>query len=95
MAELVCDFEQVRAAGKALTRASSDYKTAVQSFPTNIESDLATWTGSSKDSFMVSVESQANTSMEVCEQVRLVGEFITKAADSIENMEEELASQSI
>ena len=95
MAELVCDFEQVKIAGEALNRASYEYEAAIRNFPTNIESDLASWKGSSKDNFSAGVESQVNASMEVCEQVRSVGEFITNAANSIETMEEELASQSI
>lgn len=95
MAELVCDFEAVKAAGKNLIDASGDYDSAISTFDTTIESDLKGWQSSSKSVFESQKQGQVAASKAASAQTKAVGEYIKGCAEAIEELDNELASLGI
>ena len=95
MAKYVCDFAEVYSAGEKLCTAASDMKSAVGTYSSTIASDLSTWTGTAKTSFESTNKTQVESATKDCEYVNALGEFVKKASQSIQSLEEELAGLSI
>lgn len=95
MAKYVCDFEAVTSAGEKICQAASDIDSSVSNYSSNIESDLSGWSGTAKSSFQSSNTQLVSTANENAEYINSLGKFIKKASESIEQLEEELASLSI
>ena len=95
MAELICEFDTVKKAGEKLIEASGDYDKAINTFSTGIDSDLAGWSGNSKNVFNGQKEAQVVASQAASAQTKAVGEYIKGCAEAIESLDEELASLSI
>lgn len=95
MAKYVCDFAEVIAAGEKLCSAANDMKTAIQSYDTNVTSDLSAWSGKAKNNFTTQCTSQVELAVEKAEKMNEVGEFIKSSAKSIQDLETQLASLSI
>lgn len=92
MPKYVCDFETVKQIGSDLVKAADSINTSVTNYATNIEGNLSDWTSSAKNSF-VSVNSvQVATTTSNVEYTTKLGEFIQLAAESIEKVDEGLAS---
>ena len=95
MAKYVCDFDQVIAAGDKLCSTASEMTTAISNYSTKVTSDLSSWTGSAKASFTTQCEGQVQIATANAQKMNAVGEAIKKAAMSIQELETQLASQSI
>lgn len=95
MAKYVCDFEQVYSVGEKLCQTASDTLTAVQTYDSRIESDLSSWTGTAKDSFLTTNSEQIKTATDDVSYINDLGEFIKSASKSIQELEEELSSLTI
>ncbi len=95
MAKYVCDFAEVYSAGEKLCQAANDMNTAVGTYSSTIESDLSTWTGTAKSSFQTTNTQQVNTAKTDVAYINALGEFIKKASQSIQSLEEQLAGLSI
>lgn len=95
MAKYVCDFAQVIAAGEKLVSTATEMKTAVQNYDTKVTQDLASWNGNGKSSFSTQCTGQVQLATANAEQMEKVGEFIKSAAQSIQELESQLASLSI
>ena len=95
MAKYVCDTAQVISAGDKLCSTAQELKTAVSSYSSEMESDLSGWNGKAKSSFQSQCDSQVAATQTTCEQAEELGEFIKSAAQAIEDLESQLASQSI
>ena len=95
MAKYVCDFDQVIAAGDKLCSAASEMTTAVSNYATKVTSDLSSWTGSAKTTFTSQCEGQVQIATANAQKMNAVGESIKKAAMSIQELETQLATQSI
>ncbi len=93
MDEIVCDFEQVRAAGDALVKSAENYDSAISSFSTSIEGDLSEWKGATKTELKSQVDSQVQTSSQVAEQVRNLGNYIVECVNKIEETDKNIASE--
>ena len=95
MAKFVCDFDEVYSTGEKLCSIADEMSSSVDSYASNIESDLNSWDGSAKGSFQTSNESQVQVSKESAEKIKSVGEFVKEASKAIQDLEEELASVKI
>lgn len=95
MAKYVCDFGQVKSAGEKLCTASSDLQSAISNYSSRIESDLHSWDGTAKSNFSTTNKDQVQSAMRTAQQMEALGEFIKNAAQSIEDLDEELAGLSI
>ena len=95
MAKYVCDFDQVIAAGEKLCSTASEMTTAVSNYATQVTSDLSSWNGSAKSSFTTQCEGQVQIAQANAQKMNAVGESIKKAATSIQELETQLAAQSI
>lgn len=95
MAKYVCDFDQVISAADKLCSAASEMTTAVSNYATKVTSDLSSWTGSAKSSFTTQCEGQVQIATTNAQKMNAVGESIKKAAMSIQELETQLAAQSI
>ena len=95
MAKYVCDFAEVQAAGEKLCQTASDMTSAIDTYSSTIESDLSTWTGTAKSSFESTNTTQVTTAKADAQYINALGEFVKKASQSIQSLEEELASLSI
>lgn len=95
MAKFVCDFDQVIAAGDKLCSTASEMTTAVSNYATKVTSDLSSWSGSAKGSFTTQCEGQVQLATANAQKMNAVGESIKKAAMAIQDLETQLASQSI
>lgn len=95
MAKYVCDFGQVKSAGEKLCSAASDLQSSISNYGSRIESDLSSWNGSAKSSFSSTCAEQVESAMQTAQQMENLGEFIKNAAQSIQDLEEQLAGLSI
>lgn len=95
MAKYVCDFAQVTAAGDKLCQAATEVTTNINTYGSSIESDLSSWTGTAKSSFQSSNSQLISTATADAEYINALGEFIKGASQSIQDLEDQLASLSI
>ena len=95
MAKYVCDFDQVYALGEKVCETVSTLENSVNSYSSKITSDLSTWTGTAKDSFITTNNEQVSLAKNDLTYVKELGEFIKSASRSIQQLEEELAGLSI
>lgn len=95
MAKYVCDFAEVISAGEKLCSAANSLKTDVQNYDTSITSDLSAWSGEAKNSFISQCAGQVELAIEKTKKLQETGEFIKSSAESIQNLESQLASLNI
>ncbi|MBP5678857.1 MAG: hypothetical protein J6X28_03415 [Bacilli bacterium] len=95
MAKYVCDFEQVYSIGEKVVETATTLESSVATYASKIESDLSTWSGIAKDSFSKTNSEQVSVAKEDVTYVKELGEFIKAASQSIQKLEEELATLSI
>lgn len=95
MAKYVCDFEEVRKAGKNLKTTATDMEASIETYSTKIEGDLEGWESASKTSYMVANEEQKAKIKSVNEYATSMSEYIVMAADAIEQLENDLAKINI
>lgn len=95
MAKYVCDFGQVTAVGNKLIEAANSLLESANKFNSSIESSLSTWNGNSKSAFMSQSSAQVEKIIEKAKYIQSFGEFIIKAAESIQQLEEELGSTNL
>lgn len=95
MAKFVCDFEQVKNMGEKMCTMASDLQDSISNGSSKIEGSLASWNGEAKSDFSSKLASQIKTAMQTATKAELTGEFIKKAAQSIEKLDDELATLSI
>ena len=93
MPKLVCDFDTVKGAGKNLSTTAGEMKESLTGYESNIEGDLKDWNSPAKNSFISVNKTQIATSQADAEIANKLGEFIVKAAESIEALDEGLASK--
>jgi len=95
MAKYVCDYGAVVSAGQSLIQAASELTSATNNYSSKITSDLSTWSGEAKSAFMSQCESQVAATLQKAQTISEFGEFIVKAAQSIQELDDQLASLSI
>lgn len=95
MAKFVCDFEQVKSMGEKMCTMASDLQASISEGSSKIDGSLASWNGEAKSDFSSKLSSQIKIAMQTAKKAEATGEFIKKAAQSIEELDEELASLSI
>lgn len=95
MAKYVCNFDQVIAAGDKLCSTASEMQTAISNYSSKVASDLSSWNGSAKDSFTTQCDSQIQQALANAKKMNDVGKAIKRAAQSIQELETQLSTQSI
>lgn len=95
MAKFVCDYEQVIAAGEKLSTMAAELETSVTNYSSKITSDLSGWTGDAKTQFTTTCNTEVEKAKANAQEAKAVGEFIKKAAQSIQELDEQLAGISI
>jgi len=95
VAKYVCDFAQVRANGEKLCQIASQLSSAINTYSSNIESSLSSWSGDASVAFQGSNSAQVKASLANAQYINSLGEFVKSAADSIESLEGELSGLSI
>ena len=95
MAKFVCDIDQVIAAGDKLCSTASEMTAAVSNYSSKMASDLSSWNGNAKTSFTTQCEGQVQVASANAQKMNAIGESIKKAAMAIQELETQLASQSI
>lgn len=95
MAKYVCDFQAVRDAATKLGQTAGDMTASIDTYSSTIESDLEGWESASKTSYMVANEEQKAKIKSVNEYATNMSEYIKLVADSIEQLENELANLNI
>ena len=95
MAKYVCDFAEVYAAGEKLCQAATDLTSAVGTYSSSIEGDLSSWTGSAKQAFQTTNNTQVTTAKADATYINALGEFVKKSSQSIQSLEEQLSGLSI
>ena len=95
MAKFVCDFAQVKSTGEKLCSAASDLQSSISDYSSKIDGTLSSWNGEAKYSFSGKCSEQVKAAMQTAQKMEATGEFIKKAAQSIEELDQELASLSI
>lgn len=95
MAKYVCDFDQVISIGQKVCEAVSEIENSVNTYSSRIESDLSTWNGNAKNSFVKTNSEQVKVATTDLAYVKELGEFIQSSAQSIQQLEEQLGTLSI
>lgn len=95
MAKYVCDFEQVYSIGEKVCESVSELETSVNNYSSRIESDLSSWSGITKDSFVSTNKETVQKTTTDLSFVKDLGEFIKSSSKSIQELEEQLATLSI
>jgi uncharacterized protein YukE len=95
MAKYVCDFEEVFNTGDKLCQSAIDMALALNTYSSNINSDLSTWKGNAKSAFDSTNKTQISTSKADARYINSLGNFVKSSSKSIQSLEEELASLSI
>lgn len=95
MPKYVCDTQKIMSVGDGLCKISQELNESVSSYSKTVTNDLSSWEGSAKSSFQAQCNSKVSDVEAVCEYAQELGEFITKAAQAIEDLEKQLASFSI
>ena len=95
MARYVCDFDQVYSCGEKVCKIASDLNAAIDSYSSSINSDLSTWSGSSREAFDASNSDHITSSSKDIEFINSFGEFIRSFSEKVQSLEDELASLDI
>ncbi len=95
MTKYVCDFGQVKSAGEKMCTMASDLQSSVSNYSSKIEGDLSSWDGVAKSSFSSQCTEQVQVAMQTAQQAEALGEFMKNAAQSIQDLDEQLAGLSI
>lgn len=95
MAKYVCDVEQVYSIGEKVCQTASDINTSITNYSSRISSDLSTWSGTAKDAFTKTNETQVQTATADATYINELGEFIKDASKKIQSLEEQLAGMTI
>lgn len=95
MSKYVCDYEQVKNAGRKLCEEAATLKSTVSKYFSGINSDMAKWTGVAKDSFNSSNDSQIELMNNEVEYLNSLGIFIKDAAQKIESLDNDLSKLEI
>ncbi len=95
MEKYVCDFDVVNEKAKKLCSIATDISTSADNYSTKIDSDLSGWTGGAKTKFEATNSDQVAITKTHSYNAEDLGEFILKVSESIEKIEQDLASLKI
>ena len=95
MPKYVCDFETVKDNGNKMLDIAKSISSSINTYSQTIDKDLSSWEGVAKNSFDKTNTNQIEAGKKTANYVNEKGEFILKVANSIEQLETELASLTI
>ena len=91
----VCNFGTVREQCNNLKNCADDLESAISDYESKINDNLSGWTGTAKDSFIQSLDSQIQRGKRVAAQLSGYVSELEKAVDASETVEDEMSSQDI
>ncbi len=95
MSKYVCDYDVVSQVGNQLIQSCSDLESATTTYAGRFESDLSSWTGSSKAVLTKQFSGQVEIMKKRIQYVNEFGEFIVKTAQSIQELDQQLGAMNI
>ncbi len=95
MAKYVCDFEQVYQIGEKVCEIETELETDINTYSTNMDSDLDKWSGEAKNAFTDTKGKQVESAQQDFTYMKELGEFIKTSAKNIENLEGQLSNIAI
>ncbi len=95
MAKYACDTDAVRKAGKKIVKIADDTAADYINSVENIDGLLQNWGGEAQESYVEAELQRAQTTVNSVESLRNFGYYLQFVADTIDETEEELASQNI
>lgn len=95
MAKYVCDFSEVNRIGNELCSLAEELKSYVNNYDSKVQGDLSSWDGAAKSAFIGQCTAQISIANSNAEMLNELGDFIKNASQSIEQLDDELASLDI
>ena len=95
MPKYVCDVDAVTNIGNEVIAAAGELDTSIGNYNSKITSDLSTWEGNAKTSFNTANATQVETAQADSQYIKELGTFIVDAAKKIDDVEQQLAAQTI
>ena len=92
MAKYVCDFDTVKKVGEDIIQAANELASSSTTYASKINSDLAGWNGTAKNTFMTQCDAEVSSHTAQSKELIEFGEFIVKTAQSIEELDNSLAT---
>ena len=89
----VCNFDTVMEQCDNLEKCAYDLENAISDYESKINDNLSGWTGSAKDSFIKSLDSQIQRGKRVAAQLSGYVSELKEAVKAIETVENEMSSQ--
>ena len=95
MPKYVCDVDAVTTIGNEVIAAAGELDTSIGNYNSKITSDLSSWDGNAKNSFNTANTTQVETAKADSQYINELGTFIVDAAKKIDEVEQQLAAQTI
>ena len=95
MAKYACDTEAVFKAGKKIVKIADDTTNDYMNSIEKIDLSLKDWSGDAQESYLDAELQRAQTTITDIESLRNFGYYLQFVAKTIDQAEEELASQNI
>ena len=95
MAKYACDTAAVLKAGKAVVKIADDAEQKYMNSVENIDASLQDWGGEAQDSYVEAELQRAQATINDIASLRNFGYYLQFVAKTIDETEEELASQNI
>ena len=95
MAKYVCDFEQVYQIGEKVCEIATEMESSINTYSTNMDSDLEKWSGEAKEAFTDTKGKQVESAKQDFTYMKELGDFIKTSSENIENLESQLSNIAI
>ena len=92
MPKYVCDFDTVKKVGQDVISAANEMNSSSNTYGSRISTDLSGWNGQAKATFITQCTDEVNRVVTKSKDVLEFGEFIVKSAQSIEELDNSLAT---
>lgn len=95
MAKYVYDFNQINTIASKLISSAADLTKSTNKFVSDVETELATWTGDAKNFFDEQTRIQAKYSLLKAHSYNCLGEYLKAHVQKIDNLEQSLSNNKI
>ena len=93
--KIVCDFDTIRTQLGLIKDQLTEMDTAISKYESDIATTLTSWKGSAKEAFTLTNEEQVTTTKTHVSDLTAIVEFVEKAVEEIEKIENEVANLKI
>ena len=92
MPKYVCDYDVVAAVAQQIIQSASDLNAATATYSGRFESDLSGWNSTAKNNLATQYNGQIDKIKEKTQYMNNFGEFLLGATNSIQDLDNQLAS---